>query len=158
MPDTTNLSTLLRSVRQRLRMTEQAGGDWRDVVDALRPVAGDVWVRLSPSDQDRFVRHLARHWEIARHRMSPDLAVIIALLQSSGRLTVQRLVDVDLSRFDVVVNGTRPAPVCAYGWSRVVDRLLDDGLARPHRLGLGFDVNEQCALVDAGGIPARPCW
>ena len=67
------LRELLAAVRRRLH----ADGDWREVVESLKISGNALWAGLSYADQERFVSHLARSWEIARHRMTPPMAAII---------------------------------------------------------------------------------
>lgn len=150
-PGTATLDSVIESVRERILDLEDVGGDWRDVVDSVRACANDLWRSFSTEDQDRFVEQLARHWEISRHRMSPDMAAYVDRLQETGTLRVARLGDVDVSGFDRVINCTGPSPVPTRGWNRLVDSLLDRGAIRPHRLGLGLDLTAEGNLIDAQG-------
>jgi uncharacterized NAD(P)/FAD-binding protein YdhS len=150
-PGTGGLDEVLHRVAHRLEEVTEQGGDWRDVVDSVRASANDVWRGFSPADQDRFVRELARHWEVARHRMAPDLADLVDSLQHSGRLRVLSASAVDAAAYPAVVNCTGPAPVPTRGWNRLVDALLDRGTLRPHRLGLGVDCDEHGRVVSGAG-------
>lgn len=150
-PGTTTLDTLIESVRSRIQEVEEVGGDWRDVVDSVRACANTLWQQLPAADQDWFVANLARHWEIARHRMSPDMANLIDRLRTQGTLRVATLDRADVSRFATVVNCTGPQPVPTRGWNPLVDSLLDRGAIRAHRLGLGLDLDLHGRVVDAQG-------
>jgi uncharacterized NAD(P)/FAD-binding protein YdhS len=152
-PDTSSLSALLRDVRRRVEEVEQVGGNWRDVVDSLRPFADELWSRLGGADRERFVRHVARRWEVLRHRMAPEMSDVIHHLLDAGTLRIARPEEVDLSTFSRVVNCSGPAPVCTPGWSAVVDRLFARGLLRPNDLGLGLDVDEGGVVLDSAGRP-----
>jgi uncharacterized NAD(P)/FAD-binding protein YdhS len=150
-PDTSSLSGLLRDVRRRVVEVEELGGNWRDVVDAIRPFADELWDRLDAQARERFVRHVARRWEVLRHRMAPEMAELTFELIESGTLQIARPEEVDVSRFSRVVNCSGPAPVCAPGWNAVVDRLAVRGLLRPDPLGLGIDVDGHGTVLDASG-------
>ena len=63
---------------------------WQDVVDAVRPHIPDLWRRLPDRDKRLFVRHVARYWEVHRHRMPPATARRITELRCTGRLSVLR--------------------------------------------------------------------
>jgi uncharacterized NAD(P)/FAD-binding protein YdhS len=152
-PDTSSLSRLIRDVRRRVEEVEEVGGNWRDVIDSVRPFADELWQRLGADDQERFVRHVARRWEVLRHRMAPEMADVIDDLVSAGTLRISTPDKVDVSRFSRVVNCSGPAPVCTPGWNAVVDRLAVRGLLRPDRLALGLDVDEHGTLIDATGRP-----
>jgi uncharacterized NAD(P)/FAD-binding protein YdhS len=151
-PASSRLGDLLREVRLRTRAAEEHGGDWRDVVDAVRPVANDMWRDFSVQDRERFLRHVARRWEVVRHRMAPEIADRIGQLRSRDRLrlvTSDRLSD---GSFDVVINCAGPAPVSTPGWNLLVDHLIVRGSVHPDRLGLGLDVDPHGALIGDHGV------
>jgi uncharacterized NAD(P)/FAD-binding protein YdhS len=150
-PGTAPLPVLEQRVRSRIEEISEIGGDWRDVIDSVRAAANDLWRGLSPEDQDEFVASVARRWDTARHRMSPYLADLISRLRTSGRLRIATTADVAASAFPVVVNCTGPAPVPTQGWNPLVDTLLGRGAIRPHRLGLGLDLDEHGRVIDEGG-------
>jgi uncharacterized NAD(P)/FAD-binding protein YdhS len=81
-----NLLALLRFVRAAIRAHERQGGDWRAVIDALRPHAIRLWQQLSAADQRSFIRRLATLWNSHRHRMAPDIAAIMAQEITAGKL------------------------------------------------------------------------
>lgn len=99
--------SLRRLVRQ-VRALVEAGADWRAVVDGLRPRLDTYWSGFSPADRDRFLRHLARHWEVHRHRMAPEIADEIGRLRAAGRLAVRAGV--------VEAVEPRPGAGCTSGW------------------------------------------
>lgn len=67
--------------------TRVAGGAWRSVIDALRPLTPVLWQRLPAIEQRRLLR---RHtlWSIHRHRMAPEIAALMVQLRSAGRFEV----------------------------------------------------------------------
>lgn len=150
-PGEAPLPVLLERVQSRIDELGEIGGDWRDVVDSVRAAANDLWRGLSPEDQDEFVRSVARQWDTARHRMSPYMAELVGRLRASGRLRIATTADLDPATFPVVVNCTGPAPVPTRGWNPLVDVLLDRGAIRPHRLGLGLDLDEHGRIIDRNG-------
>ena len=79
---------VLRRVRRATAEAEADGWNWRNVVAAARTAAPDVWVGLGHAERRRLLRHVGRHWEVARHRMSPPVADAVSHLRRSGRLTV----------------------------------------------------------------------
>ncbi len=150
-PGTASLPVLLQRVESRIEELAEIGGDWRDVVDSVRAAANDLWRGLTPEDQDEFVRTVARRWDTARHRMSPYLAELISRLRSSGRLRIATTHEVEVDAYPAVINCTGPAPVPTRGWNPLVDALLDRGAIRPHRLGLGLDLDEDGRIIDRDG-------
>lgn len=167
-PGPLKVADLLRAVRLAVR---SRGGDWHGVVDGLRPQAQALWVRLTPDERRRFLRLVARYWEVHRHRIPPATAARIADLRASGRLRVLRgslvqaaTVAPDRLRLGVEVEGV--ARELDVGWlvnatgpgSRTVDDpflsgLVAAGTARPDAVRLGLDVDPRGALLDADGHP-----
>jgi uncharacterized NAD(P)/FAD-binding protein YdhS len=163
------LPGLIRYVRVA---AAQSPDGWQAAVDALRPHLPGLWQRLSLPDKRLFLRHVARYWEVHRHRMPPATARRIDTLRSAGRLSVQR------GRIIAVTE--RPAGLCvriahggrvtelAAGWlinatgpaaditvtaDPLLRGLLDSGLARPDPLRLGLEVDAGGALLRASGTP-----
>jgi uncharacterized NAD(P)/FAD-binding protein YdhS len=159
-------------VRTAAVVAEVGGGDWRDAVNALRPVTADLWAALPESEQRRFVDRLARYWDVHRHRLAPAVAAAVEKLRASGTLTfasgrvtaVSEAADgLDVTlrargsgetrelRVAAVVNCTGPTGNVRSGGSRLLEALCAAGTARPHALALGLDTCTDGALLDANG-------
>ncbi len=175
-PPEGRLSTLqlLRHVRSEIRRARQFGVGWRDVLDALRPQAASLWQRLSEAESRRFLRHLRAFWDVHRHRMAPDIAAVIHDLQQRGRLTVragtieayESCCDGVTLRFrargsstptrlvgDWLINCAGPRLDFSSAREPLLRTLLDQGLARPDRLGMGLAVTPSLRLIGADGQP-----
>jgi uncharacterized NAD(P)/FAD-binding protein YdhS len=63
-------------------------GDWRQVVDALRPHTNALWSALPEVERRRLLDHHQRRWEVVRHRMAPSVAARISAMQEDGCLSV----------------------------------------------------------------------
>ena len=150
-PGTAPLPVLVERVRARIAEVSEIGGDWRDVIDSVRAAANDLWSGLTAEEQDEFVATVSRRWDTSRHRMSPYLADLLARLVGAGRLRLAKAEDVDPADFPVVINCTGAAPVPTRGWNPLVDALLDRGAIRPHRLGLGLDLDEHGRPLSTDG-------
>jgi hypothetical protein len=79
------LSAMLAWLRRLAREREAAGGDWRSVVDGLRPFTQAIWRAMPPLRRERFLRHARPWWDIHRHRMAPEIAARISAMIASGR-------------------------------------------------------------------------
>lgn len=162
----------LRFVRRSAASAELGGGDWRDAVNALRPVTAQLWAALPRSEQRRFREHLARYWDIHRHRLAPEVGRSVAALARSGGLAVLRgrILSVRIDgdgllvairdrqsggqrtlRVSSIVNCTGPNGDVRTGGSRLLDALCATGAVRPHPLALGLDTCSDGAVRDAGG-------
>jgi uncharacterized NAD(P)/FAD-binding protein YdhS len=172
MPALDDCATL-RDVVRAVRASADEAGDWRAVVDGMRPHLDELWAAFTAAEQEAFLRHLARPWECHRHRMAPSVAARIAALRSAGLFEVRAggvqsvaaaedglLVtygDSHQRRFGAVVNCAGPGrlPQAA---GPLVGGLLDAGLARvgPHRLGL--DIDTAGRLIGADGTAQPRMW
>ncbi|HET9450158.1 MAG TPA: FAD/NAD(P)-binding protein [Aggregicoccus sp.] len=173
-PVATGARGLLRELRAEVARVEAAGGDWRSVVDALRPHTAALWQRLDVAQKQRFLRHLRALWEVHRHRMAPQVGAAIEGLRAAGQLHLHAAhvqafaleedgVRVRLRprgqreqtqlRVHWVLNCTGPASLLSEPPGSLVGVLLSSGLARADPLRLGLETREG-ALVDAQGRPS----
>jgi uncharacterized NAD(P)/FAD-binding protein YdhS len=148
-------------------------GHWQAVVDALRPQVPSLWRRMSPRDRRLFLRHVARYWEVHRHRMPPATARRITELRCTGRLSVikgqvirvterDKLLRVRIARgggatehtAGWLINATGPAADVTRATDPLLLDLLGSGLARPDPLRLGIDADRGGAVISAGGLPS----
>jgi len=172
MPDLSpvDLPGLIRYVRAA---AAQAPDDWQAVVDALRPHVPGLWQRLSLPDKRLFLRHVARYWEVHRHRVPPATARRIDQLRSAGRLSVQRGRIIAVTETPTglcvriehggqvtevaagwLINATGPATDITATQDPLLRGLLDAGLATPDPLRLGFRADAGGALLDVSGRPS----
>jgi hypothetical protein len=60
------------------------GGDWRSVIDGVRPFTQRLWQTLPPASRPRFLRHARAWWNVHRHRMAPEIEMRLAGLIAQG--------------------------------------------------------------------------
>ncbi|TGQ51488.1 FAD-dependent oxidoreductase [Mesorhizobium sp. M1C.F.Ca.ET.193.01.1.1] len=171
IPLGTELSYFVGWFRNLIRENQKAGGDWRDVVDGLRPFNQKIWQNWSSSAKRRFVEHTKAWWDIHRHRMAPQVYERVTEAVRSGRirLVAGRVVDIqpnDGFAVKIQQRGTQALETLevariydCMGIARdisktsngVVRSLVERGLARPDPLRLGLDVTARCELIAADG-------
>nr|WP_217918567.1 FAD/NAD(P)-binding protein [Myxococcus sp. AM010] len=165
------IRAILHLLRREVRRAEEAGADWRAVVDALRPVSIPLWRRLPVGERRRFLRHLRAYWDVHRHRMAPGIGEKVERLRREGRLTLHaaRLQGFALEasgvavrvrrrgqgaeevlRVQHVINCTGPEGSMTRGHP-VLGGLVETGRARSDALGMGLATDADGALLDAGG-------
>ena len=154
---------LLREIRGAVRRAEREGGNWRSVIDAIRPDIPRLWGGLDEVQKRSFLRHLAAYWDIHRHRLAPEIGAILRRARSEGRFRVLagRIIELeDLRGKGVsvvvrrrgqsssesviasrVINCTGPSRDLSTGFPPLVGNLCDRGLARPDPLGMGLEVD-----------------
>jgi uncharacterized NAD(P)/FAD-binding protein YdhS len=162
----------LRMLRRHIDAETSAGGDWRDTIAALRPHTQALWQQLSEPERKRFLRHLQPYWDNHRHRVAPQpyahfqqaiasrhvniLAGRTMTYEESHRgvcvtirvRSTQNTVMLDVDR---VINCTGPGSDLNRVDDALVRQLLKRGLIRRDPLGLGLDVSDCSALIDAQG-------
>jgi uncharacterized NAD(P)/FAD-binding protein YdhS len=163
---------LLHRLRRKARELGQTGGDWRSVVDGLRPHTGRLWRAMPPGQRQRFLARLRPFWEVHRHRMALAVAdpfrerlaggqvrLLAGSIESARagdevvRLLVRRrggnrLVETDASW---VINCTGPLPSNSVESNPVVGALLVAGLLTPDELALGIETTPEGNAVAADG-------
>ena len=159
-------------LRQARAAAAAAQGDWRAVIDGLRPRVSDIWRDWSPAARRRFLRHLRPWWEAGRHRMAPSVGRRVEDLIRSGQLTLQagrtvaiaataaqvhvtwrpRGEDVTRTRaFDALINCTGPGADLTRSGSPLIADLLTQDLIRPDPNTVGIDVDAEGRVLDARG-------
>ncbi len=175
-PLPTTIAALARFMRAEVARAESEGGDWRSVIDGLRPALQEVWQAMDATNRARFVRHLRPWWDVHRHRIPPAVADRIERARDSGQLeigaariasyriadsavevTVRRRCEDQRTTYRVARIINCSGPGCDYDRIRdpLVRRLLADGHIRPDKLRLGLDVTPHCALRNARGEISR---
>jgi uncharacterized NAD(P)/FAD-binding protein YdhS len=165
------LGELMWQVRTAMADRPEA---WEEIMDALRPHVPRLWQRLPVADRRVFLRHVARYWEVHRHRMPPEAARRISVLRGTGRLSVHagqvRAVTPVPGGLRIrceheaggspgheagwLVNATGPAADITRSGGPLLRDLFGHGLARPDPLRLGLDATPGGAVIDAAGRPS----
>lgn len=151
------------------------GGDWRSVVDALRPFNQRIWQNWSLASRRRFLEHVRPFWNIHRHRLPPELHERMQAAVASGqvRLVAGKFIDVARSGDRVAATIRRRGSVAeehltvdrvydcggvtvdvSQSSNPVVAGLVDSGAARPDELHIGLDVTNDGAVIDRDGLPS----
>jgi uncharacterized NAD(P)/FAD-binding protein YdhS/predicted metal-dependent enzyme (double-stranded beta helix superfamily) len=165
-------AALSRELRRAVRERAAAGGDWRGVVDGLRPHTEALWRALPPGERRRFLTHLRPVWEVHRHRMACPVADRLRALLDSGAVRVMagRVVSavaeggrvrvttrergcdrVTETEVAWVINCTGPEPSNSAESNPAIGSLLVHDLVRPDDLSLGLQTTPGGNAVDARG-------
>ena len=178
MAEETSLPLMMARVREEIAAAAEQGVDWRAVIDSMRPVTAKLWGRLPLAERERFLRHARRYWDVHRHRMAPPHAEMIESMVEEGTLTVAagRIRSLESQRDRVRVtyaprdgSGEKVVDVqrviMASGLEHIsrtrdplIQRLLDRGLVRLDRQGLGIDVTDGLNVVRTDDAVAERVW
>jgi uncharacterized NAD(P)/FAD-binding protein YdhS len=172
VPFGTSLTYLARWFRDLVRETEFQGGDWRSVVDGLRPYNQRLWQSWPRREKRQFLRHVRPWWNVHRHRLPPDLHARLVQAVARGQVTLVAAELVGIERTAAGVRATlRPRRTTerqimdverVYDCGGVsvdvrssnnplIQHLVRTGAAQPDVMHIGLDIDDQCALVSADG-------
>jgi uncharacterized NAD(P)/FAD-binding protein YdhS len=170
------LLPLMRWVRSESLRVMDAGGDWRAVVNALRPHTQSIWHGFSLAEKRSFLEHLAPFWHIHRTRLPPQTAQRMAELLASGQVKViagritgseshetrtvlqirprgqNRTVEMSVG---AVVNCTGPSWEIQKRQPHLITNLLSSGTIRWDDVGCGISVTPDGVPMDNSGRPAQ---
>jgi uncharacterized NAD(P)/FAD-binding protein YdhS len=156
---TPSLPKVMKVVRQLIIDLEV---NWRDVINALRPITPDIWQRLPASEKSRFLRHVVPYWDVLRHRLSPQAIRRLNTSFDEGRCTmgayaIQKIVAQDngdlqvtarcrhTSRLDsfkvgAVINCSGPTYDITQTGNELVSFLSKQGILTQDDMKIGFHV------------------
>lgn len=158
----------MRAIRSEVKRREQAGNDWRDVLNELRPHARQIWQRWTNIERSRFLRKIRPWWDIHRHRLAPAAAARLQSQIDSGRLQVLagRITSIEQSadslkityvertpariktvEVNSVINCTGPDYDIERIDSRLLKQLCQDGLIIGDALRLGLELDDQYNVI-----------
>lgn len=149
-----------------------ADGNWRGVMEGLRPVTAELWREADVKTRGRWIRHLRPWWDVHRHRAPPEAAGAIDRLAAVGRLDVAaghvvRIgADADGVRVDWRPRDGSQQPPLTGRWlidctgprhdpatDPLTGPLIASGRVRMDPLELGLDVAGDGRAVGADGTP-----
>jgi uncharacterized NAD(P)/FAD-binding protein YdhS len=165
----------LHHVRDLVARHLSGGGDWRAVIDALRPHTAPTWRAWNDRARRQALRHLRSPWDVHRHRMAPaadlareQLATRVQVETCAARVLDTRTEDDGQLRVDILRRGARTteqlkvdalllglAPAIAFGQRKdaLASALLARGLVHDDAAGFGIDVDTSGQPLDAAGNP-----
>ena len=165
----------LRLIRAWTQAATAAGEPWQWVFDRLRPHGQALWRSLAHVEQERFLRHLVRYWDIHRHRIAPQVAHTLEALRAGARLEVlaRRLQSVEARedggidvryrprhadgecsiRADWLVNATGVETHIDLQPDTLLGALRARGRVLPGPHGIGIASEEPGRVIDARGQP-----
>ncbi len=146
--------------------------DWRAAIDALRPHVQNLWRSWDLKERRRFLRHVRPLWEVARHRLAPDVAARLTSLAEAGMFEVAggRLLSLTPApdgfeaawtprgggapirrTFSLAINCAGPLSEIERSDDPLVANLLARGLVRADACNLGLDVDAKSRAIGADG-------
>ena len=139
-----------------LRRLTEVHGDWRAVVDAIRPLASRFWQAWTLDQRARFLRHARPWWDIHRHRLAPSVYARLQGELRAGTVEIRRGQGSPHAPYVFDCRGLSPA------WDELggslIGSLLRWGDARPDPSGLSLDVTAGCRLIGANGEPSASLY
>ena len=164
------------ALRLEVKKNAAQGGDWRDVINALRPHTPEIWHRFSVEERQKFLSRVVPYWDIHRHRLAPAAHLRLSGMLKSGQVEavagyVQdykmrgenvsieirerhtgRSRELNVGR---VVNCTGPNCNIAKITVPLIVQLRNEGYLKQDPNKLGFEVNDRYQVINDQGHPAR---
>ncbi|PMY64048.1 MULTISPECIES: FAD/NAD(P)-binding protein [Pseudomonas] len=165
---------LMAKLRQLVKDYQHQGGDWRGVIDDLRPWVQKLWRAMDSAQQRQFLRHVQPWWDIHRHRLAPvtfqhfqqhlDSGQLVlhagrlsnvALLGKALIVDFQRRRDQTTESLKVskIINCTGPNIDIHLVDDPLVNTLREQGLISEAPCGLGILVDEQLRVQNQENQP-----
>lgn len=162
----------VRQLVTAIRSLSHVVPDWRGAVDALRPHTQAFWRGLPTQQRARFLRHVRSYWEVARHRVAPEVGELLGGLQASGQLKVRaaRLLraglrasnvetlirqrgkeQIQIEQYDHVIRATGLDTDILRTTHPLASHLREAGLIHADAQGLGVNVTDDFEVLDRQG-------
>lgn len=157
---------MLRSLRTAIAHSDE---DWRETINALRPLTPQLWGELPLRERLRFAQRLRTYWDVHRHRMAPESADYVREAIASGALSLRRgkivaihatpaslVVSLGSATGDVtidaanVINCTGPA-IDLVRAIPLLAQLAKRGIVRSDSIGWGIDTDAHWSVLDRDG-------
>ncbi|WP_027584105.1 FAD/NAD(P)-binding protein [Bradyrhizobium sp. Ai1a-2] len=172
VPFGASISKLLHWLRSRIARNAAEGGDWRGVIDGLRPYTQRLWHELPQASKRRFLEHARAWWDVHRHRMAPEVearvsqaiyagqlsllaakVISVAPIDDGARIHYRRRGDTRILNMQVgavvdctgIVKDPRATP------NPAIRGLFERGLARVDPLCIGIETDRNCAIIGRDG-------
>ncbi|HYG05286.1 MAG TPA: FAD/NAD(P)-binding protein [Stenotrophomonas sp.] len=174
------LRARMRALRDTVRAAAAQGLPWQAVMERIRPLGQPLWQSLSPTEQRRFLRHVARPWDVHRHRIDAQVHAQLQAMRASGQLQLHRArldaawtagacvriegrghdgapLHLEVQR---VINATGVEMRVQAMRNPLLQQLLGEGLAAagPHGIGIDSDNDAAGTVLDATGQAAPRLW
>jgi uncharacterized NAD(P)/FAD-binding protein YdhS len=164
---TREISAVLAALR---RATEEEG-DWRGLMDGLRPITQTLWQELNSQQRARFLRHALPWWNIHRHRIAPAVFARFDALVRDGTVVAHAgfLQSIEDGAGGATLRyrprGTKENESLEVNWivnctgmeragikhSPLLQEMQIEGMIRADELGLGISVDDQSQVLGADG-------
>lgn len=167
-----------RALRQHVAEATAQGWPWQAVMERLRPLGQALWLSLDEADQRRFLRHVARQWDVHRHRIDPQVHAQLAAMRHAGQLQLHRArldaawmagacVRIEARQHDGaalplevqrVINATGVEMRVQAMRNPLLQELLGEGLAAAGAHGIGIGSDAAGHVLNADGQANPRLW
>jgi uncharacterized NAD(P)/FAD-binding protein YdhS len=167
-PTSPRLGDWLRQVRREIARAAEQQVPWQAVLDDVRADGQRLWQAFTPTEQQRFLRHVRAYWDVHRYRIAPQVSTLLAEKRAAGALQV---LAARLQRAELAPQGVRltilprhgatqrlqtqrllvttgPAHAGLIAGNPLLSALAEQGALRADPLGLGLLVNADSEAID----------
>ncbi|MES2013253.1 MAG: FAD/NAD(P)-binding protein [Pseudomonadota bacterium] len=162
----------MQAIRKEVKVREAAGGNWRDVINELRPHTPDIWHKLPLTERRKFLTRVAAFWDIHRHRLAPSADQRLKKMLDSGQVKIvtgkvlryekqtdsvlvtirqkQNNAKIALS-VEAVVNCTGPNYDITTLTQPLLVQLQNEGYLKQDPLKIGLELDDQYQVINQDG-------
>ena len=172
VPFGSEISYVMKWVRDLVDRGHSQNLDWRSVLDGLRPFIQEIWQNWPNPTKQRFLRHARAWWDAHRHRTAPEVNTRLQEAISTGMLKVlaakvtaiephscgatviyrrRGATAIESIQVCKVVECLGVAADASQSSNPVIQNLLKQGYARADPIGFGIEVATDCAVIDRCG-------
>lgn len=170
----TTIRAYTRAVRAEVIKREATGGDWRDVINEIRPHTALLWQGLPENEQRRFIIKIAPYWDIHRHRLAPSAGRRLEYLLASGQVERKagHIMGADIKddnlniafkqcnnnspvnlEVSAIINCTSPNYDLSTISQPLITQLKTAGLIQQDPLKIGLMVDDEYGVIDTNNQP-----
>jgi uncharacterized NAD(P)/FAD-binding protein YdhS len=171
-----NVLDIFKVVRKHIKIAGEQGIGWRAVLDSFRYQNQEIWMSWPWEEKQKFLKHLSRIWNIARHRIPYDYDQVLNQLIKSGQLEIKAVKiksimkgnnDIEVNyrlrksneertdRFDYLLNCTGPQSNYQRLESVLIKNLMSHGYIICDSFHMGLDALPNGTILDREGAPSK---
>jgi uncharacterized NAD(P)/FAD-binding protein YdhS len=171
-----NILAIFKVVRKHMKIAEEKAIGWRAVLDSFRYQNQEIWLSLPLEEKKKFLKHLSRIWNIARHRIPYDYDQVLNKLIKSGQLEIKAVKIISIvkgnncievnyklkksneeikDKFNYLLNCTGPQSNYKRIECPLIVNLLKQGYIKCDIFSMGLNALPNGTILDKEGVPSN---
>ncbi len=165
LPARRTLASVLKHIRQAIRLCDAHNISWQFAMDAYRHDTPAIWQSISATEQRKFLRRYFSIWNLYRHRMAPEINTVLHIAMESMQLHLikARCRSVENGVMQLDSGGSPEHLNCDYIFDctgpsythlpEFMSMLVENGHISIHESGVGFKAHNDGLLSTSNEKP-----